>query len=108
MELVYRSQMFKCRSRLEPSHYYGATGSSTVTLGKNSANATNTFSINANTTGVFSDTTPHNDSIATGDLIAVEVVAGSSALIIDIIACTFFKKFSHLHLLDLQMSPIYH
>ena len=67
----------------------GATSSSTVTLRKNSANATNTFSINANTTGAFSDTTPHNDSIATGDLIAVEVVAGSSALIIDIIACTF-------------------
>jgi hypothetical protein len=66
-----------------------ATSSSTVTLRKNSANATNTFSINANTTGAFSDTTPHNDSIATGDLIAVEVVAGSSALIIDIIACTF-------------------
>jgi hypothetical protein len=60
-----------------------ATSSSTVTLRKN------TFSINANTTGAFSDTTPHNDSIATGDLIAVEVVAGSSALIIDMIACTF-------------------
>jgi hypothetical protein len=66
-----------------------ATTSSTVTLRKNNTNATNTFSINANTTGAFSDTTPHNDSIATGDLIAVEVVAGSSALIIDIIACTF-------------------
>jgi hypothetical protein len=66
-----------------------ATSSSTVTLRKNSANASNTFSINANTTGAFSDTTPHNDSIATGDLIAVEVVVGSSALIIDIIACTF-------------------
>ncbi len=63
--------------------------SSTVTLRKNSANATNTFSINANTTGAFSDTIPDNDSIATGDLIAVKVVAGSSALIIDIIACTF-------------------
>ena len=66
-----------------------ATSSSTVTLRKNSTNANNTISINANTTGAFSDTTPHNDSIATGDLIAVEVVAGSSALIIDIIACTF-------------------
>jgi hypothetical protein len=66
-----------------------ATSSSTVTLRKNSTNANNTFSINANTTGAFSDTTPHNDSIATGDLIAVEVVAGSSALIIGIIACTF-------------------
>ena len=66
-----------------------ATSSSTVTLRKNSANASNTISINANTTGAFSDTTPHNDSIATGDLIAVEVVAGSSALIIDIISCTF-------------------
>ena len=66
-----------------------ATSSSTVTLRKNSANATNTFSINANTTGAFSDTIPDNDSIATGDLIAVKVVAGSSALIIDIIACTF-------------------
>jgi hypothetical protein len=69
-----------------------ATSSSTVTLRKNSANATNTISINANTTGAFSDTTPHNDSIATGDLIAVEVVAGSSALIIDIIACTFASE----------------
>jgi hypothetical protein len=66
-----------------------ATSSSTVTLRKNSTNASNTFSINANTTGAFSDTTPHNDSIATGDLIAVEVVPGSSALIIDVIACTF-------------------
>jgi hypothetical protein len=56
-----------------------ATSSSTVTLRKNSSNANNTISINANTTGAFSDTTPHNDSIATGDLIAVEVVAGSSA-----------------------------
>jgi hypothetical protein len=60
-----------------------ATSSSTVTLRKNSTNANNTISINANTTGAFSDTTPHNDSIATGDLIAVEVVAGSCALIID-------------------------
>ena len=51
---------------------HGATSSSTVTLRKNNANASNTFSINANTTGAFSDTTPHNDSIATGDLIAVE------------------------------------
>ncbi|MGA9151434.1 MAG: hypothetical protein WBZ36_12725 [Candidatus Nitrosopolaris sp.] len=66
-----------------------ATSSSTVTLRKNSTNATNTFSINANTTGAFSDTTPHTDSIVSGDLISVEVVAGSSALIIDIIACTF-------------------
>jgi hypothetical protein len=65
-----------------------ATSSSTVTLRKNGANANNTISINANTTGAFSDT-PHNDSIATGDLIAVKVVAGSSAPIIDIIACTF-------------------
>jgi hypothetical protein len=58
-----------------------ATSSSTVTLRKNSSNADNTISINANTTGAFSDTTPHNDRIATatGDLIAVEVVAGSSA-----------------------------
>jgi hypothetical protein len=46
-----------------------ATSSSTVTLRKNSTNADNTISINANTTGAFSDTTPHNDSIATGDLI---------------------------------------
>jgi len=66
-----------------------ATSSSTVTLRKNGANANNTISIIANTTGVFSDTTPDNDTIATGDMIAVEVVAGSSALIIDIIACTF-------------------
>jgi hypothetical protein len=63
-----------------------ATSSSTVNLRKNGANANNTFSINANTTGAFSDSTPHNDSISTGDLIVVEVVAGSSALIIDIIA----------------------
>jgi hypothetical protein len=66
-----------------------ATSSSTVTLRKNSANASNTISINANTTGAFSDTTPHNDNIATGDLIAVKAVAGSSGLIIDIVACTF-------------------
>ncbi len=65
-----------------------ATSSSTVTLRKNSANGNNTLSINANTT-VFSDTTPHNDSITTGDLIAVKVVAGSSVLIIYIIECTF-------------------
>jgi len=64
------------------------TSSSTVRLRKNSANVNNTFSIQPNTTGAFS-TTPHSDSIATGDLIAVKVVAGSSALIIDIIACTF-------------------
>jgi hypothetical protein len=53
------------------------------------ANGNNTVSINANTTGAFSDTTLHDDSIATGDLIAVKVVAGSSALLVDIIACTF-------------------
>jgi hypothetical protein len=41
----------------------GATSSSTVTMGKNSTTANNTFSINANTTGAFSDTTPHNDTI---------------------------------------------
>ena len=52
-----------------------AHSSSTVTLRKNSANASNTFSINANTIGAFSDTTPHNDSIASADLIAVKVVA---------------------------------
>jgi hypothetical protein len=78
-----------------------ATSSSTVTLRKNGANANNTISINANTTGAFSDTTPHNDSIATGDLIAVKVVAGSSGLIIDIIACTlvlvvWMKSLRHL------------
>jgi hypothetical protein len=52
-----------------------ATSSSTVTLRKNGANANNTFSINANTTGAFSDTTPHNDSIAIDLILAVEVVA---------------------------------
>ena len=50
-----------------------ATGTSTVTLRKNSANATNTFSITANQTGAFSDTTPHNDVISSGDLVDVQV-----------------------------------
>jgi hypothetical protein len=68
MELVYRTQMpfspgtislFWCRVTT------AATSSSTVTLRKNSTNANNTISINANTTGAFSDTT-YNDSIAIG------------------------------------------
>jgi hypothetical protein len=66
-----------------------AISSSTVTLRKNSANANNTISINANTTGAFSDTTPHNDTIATGDLIAVEVVAA-------LVLVVWMKSLRHL------------
>src|SRR5215467_12611156 len=51
-----------------------ATSSSTVTLRKNGTNASNTISINVSITGAFSDTTPHNDSITTGDLIAGNLI----------------------------------
>jgi putative exporter of polyketide antibiotics len=47
-----------------------------------------TFSISANTTGAFSDTT-NTDSIASGDKIAVGITPGSTALVITIIAATF-------------------
>lgn len=65
-----------------------ATSSSTVVLRKSSANGNNTFSINANTTGAFSDAT-HTDVISSGNLVDIGVTAGSTALVLTILAFTF-------------------
>lgn len=72
------------------------SGSSTVTLRQNTANATNTFSIAQGATGAFSDTTPHNDTINGGDLIDIAVTAGSSELVFSIMAATYTTSSSTL------------
>lgn len=55
-----------------------ATANSTVVLRRNGANGSETFSIDANITGAFSDATD-TDSIASGDKIAVGITPGSTA-----------------------------
>ena len=68
---------------------------STVQLRKNAANANQTFSITANTTGAFTDATD-TDTIASGELIDVAVTPRSTALIITIIAsnlCIHYRFF---------------
>lgn len=62
----------------------------TVTLRKNGANGSNTFSITKSGTGGFSDSTPHTDGISNGDLIAIQLspLTGAS-LGLSVIALTF-------------------
>jgi hypothetical protein len=68
-----------------------ATANSTVVLRNNGANGNETFSIGANTTGVFSDASD-TDSTASGNKIAVGITPGSTALVITIVAATFSSR----------------
>ncbi|MGC1930194.1 MAG: hypothetical protein WA667_14570 [Candidatus Nitrosopolaris sp.] len=82
-----------------------AATSSTVVLRINAANGNETFSITSNTTGALADST-HTDTIARGALLDVAIKAGSTALIITVIAATYSINVPNtITRIDVQDSP---